>query len=174
MYLYHRVQEVGFRLPEDLKLSDLHARLDHLQSLDAIVQWCHDVSIRLIGELQDTIGQGKVQVINKIIEYMHANFDKEISLNGIADQMRLDPAYLSRTFKQEVGVSFMDYLLTLRIKHAKYLLGKHDMTINEIAEAVGYVNVNSFIRIFKKYEGVTPGQYRDLHYPKKLDVNRVY
>lgn len=174
MYLLHRVQEAGLKLSEQLRLSELHAQLEQLESLASIVDWCHGLSARLIDELQAGVGAGRVDIVSNMMDYVHANFDKEISLSGMADQMGLDTAYVSRCFKQEVGMTFIDYLLTLRIKHAKYLLSKPELTVGEVGEAVGYVNVNSFIRIFKKHEGITPGQYRDLNYPKKLDITRVY
>ncbi|CAM4176103.1 helix-turn-helix domain-containing protein [Paenibacillus alkaliterrae] len=174
MFIYDRVQETGFKPLEELRLTDMHDDMEKMESLPAIVQWCYDFSIRLIKELEAGSGAGKVNFVMKIMEYVHANFDKEISLGGIAEQMGLDAAYVSRCFKQEVGITFIEYLLTLRIKHAKYLLSKPDLTVGEIGEAVGYVNVNSFIRIFKKHEGVTPGQYRELNHPRSLDLGQVY
>jgi YesN/AraC family two-component response regulator len=68
----------------------------------------------------------------------------------------------------------MDYLLSLRLKHAKILLSNSNYSITEISQMVGYFNPASFIRIFKKYEGMPPGQYRAEHTVKALDINQLY
>jgi YesN/AraC family two-component response regulator len=87
--------------------------------------------------------------------------DKELSLVKAADDFRMTPPYLSTYFKQQTGYNFSDYLNRLRIRQAKELLADGKHAIQEIADRVGYNNVNSFIRIFKKYESVTPGQYKE-------------
>ncbi|MFE5321629.1 helix-turn-helix domain-containing protein [Paenibacillus sp. NPDC056579] len=174
MFIYLKVQEADHKPINPLLLPKLHAERERHKSLSTIVKWCHKLADSMLEELQAPSESGKVNVISKIIDYVHTNFDKEISLGGIAQQLGLDMAYVSRCFKQEVGMTFMDYLLMLRLKHAKYLLANPDLTVGEIGEAVGYVNVNSFIRIFKKHEGVTPGQYREQNFPRELDSNQIY
>lgn len=61
------------------------------------------------------------------------------------------------------GINFNDYLNNLRIEHAKELLISLDLRVQEIALQVGYLNVNSFIRMFKRASGLTPGEYRKSH-----------
>lgn len=71
-------------------------------------------------------------------------------------------SYLSRYFKQQTGCNFIYYLYRLRIDKAKEMLKNSGFKINQIAENVGFSDVNNFIRMFKKYEGITPGKYREL------------
>ena len=78
----------------------------------------------------------------------------------IADHMDMNPHYLSKCFKAETGESLRDYINKYRIDAAKKLLLESNMTMKEIAEKVGFIDNNAFIRVFKKYEGVTPGVYR--------------
>ncbi len=103
---------------------------------------------------------------NKIHGFIHNNFsDYNLSLVMIADQFMLNPAYLSRFFKEQSGIGLADYIARLRISESKTLLTYEENTITEVAAVVGYQNVNTFIRIFKKLEGITPGHYRELTTP---------
>jgi two-component system response regulator YesN len=153
---------------------DLHDSLMTLETLDEIIAWMEQTAYQIISGASNVPTDRNRTPIEQILEYIQTNHDKEISLNGIADQLGLDPSYLSRLFKQAVGLNFMDYLLSLRIKHAKMLLVTTEHSVTEISHMVGYLNTASFIRIFKKYEGVPPGQYRAGSMDKKLDIQEIY
>src|SRR5690606_26763988 len=113
-------------------------------------------------------------VTTQIVDYIQANYKNDISLNGIADKLGLDPSHISRLFKQDLGINFSKYLINLRIQEAKRLLQESELSVKEIGEAVGYINTHSFIRIFKKYEGIPPGKYRENVHPKFLDSKEIY
>jgi two-component system, response regulator YesN len=81
----------------------------------------------------------------------------------IAEQLGMSKKYLSNFFSEQIGISFSNYLTNLRMKKANELLLNTDMKIREISEAVGYRNVNSFVRFYKKHEGVTPGELRKVN-----------
>jgi two-component system response regulator YesN len=68
---------------------------------------------------------------------------------------------LSRRFREETGQTFTDYLIQIRIKNAKEMLSNPKYKIGDIAAKVNLGNVSNFSKIFKKHEGITPGQYRD-------------
>jgi AraC-like DNA-binding protein len=77
--------------------------------------------------------------------------------------MGMSAGHFSRTFKEEVGEKYVEYIAKVRLAKAKRLLLETDMKIDEIAEQVGYWGRNSFIRIFRRYEGTTPAKYRSIH-----------
>jgi two-component system response regulator YesN len=153
---------------------DLHDSLMKLETLDEIIAWMEQTAYQIISGASNSPTDRNRTPVEQILEYIQTNHDKEISLNGIADQLGLDPSYLSRLFKQALGLNFMDYLLSLRIKHAKMLLVTTEHSVTEISQMVGYHNTASFIRIFKKNEGVPPGQYRAENTDKKLDIQEIY
>lgn len=95
----------------------------------------------------------------KMIDYIHENFTRDISLDEISEYFNMTSAYFSTVFKYYTGYNFKDYLNSYRVKVSKELLQNSNLKINEVAEKVGCNNVNTFIRIFKKYEGMSPGQY---------------
>jgi AraC-like DNA-binding protein len=98
--------------------------------------------------------------IKKILEIIANNYHTPISLESCADAVGMTPYCISREFKNYTGVNFIDYLTRVRLDKAEELLHSTFLTINEIAGRVGY-QPNYFLRIFKKVEGVTPGQYRE-------------
>lgn len=111
-------------------------------------------------------------MISKIIKYIDKNFDKDISLNMVSSEVFLSPSYLSKIFKQETGYSFMQYLTKKRIQRAKEMLQNPDHKISDVAKELSCGNVQNFIRMFKIYEGMTPGHYRGLYVKNNLDSDQ--
>ena len=103
---------------------------------------------------------------SKILDYIHENFMEDLSLTMIADHFSLSEGYVSKLFKKATQVKFKTYLSRLKVQRAKELLETENHKINEISERVGYRNVNTFIRVFKELEGVSPGEYKKMHLEK--------
>jgi YesN/AraC family two-component response regulator len=98
----------------------------------------------------------------QIAGYIEEHYaDHSLSLNSLADQFRLTPQYLSGFFKKHIGYNLADYMTRVRVERAKMLLLDDSLSLNQIAELVGYAKDAGLIRVFKKYVGVTPGKYRD-------------
>ena len=91
------------------------------------------------------------------------HFMEKLTLQEIANANFVTRHSLTLAFKDIVGINFKEYLILFRITEAKKLLITTDLSVSQIAEAVGYGNVNNFLRIFKKREQTTPLQYRK-HY----------
>lgn len=98
--------------------------------------------------------------------YISDHFNRKLTLQEIADANYISRHALSLGFKEVVGITFKEYLLLFRLTEAKKLLTATTMSVAQIGEAVGYVNVNNFLKIFKEKEHVTPLQYRK-QYPQK-------
>ena len=88
--------------------------------------------------------------------------DSSLSLNGVAGYLGVNPSYLSKLFTEALHKHFNDYLNECRVEEAKKLLMTNRLTVKEIGYRTGFNSVQNFIRVFKRYENVTPGQYRDL------------
>ena len=96
----------------------------------------------------------------RLLEYIHANYQTDISLNDVAEAFSITPTYVSMLFKKEYKTNFKDYLNRYKIEQAKEIMKKNPTIKNkELSEAVGYNSVNTFLRLFKKYTGETPGRY---------------
>lgn len=99
--------------------------------------------------------------IARVMSYISLHYgNSELSLNLLSEEFGISPNYLSKTFKQSTGINFVDYVIAVRMQAAQRLLLEDDRTVNQIAEQVGYTNVTSFMRSFKKFSGMTPSEYR--------------
>jgi YesN/AraC family two-component response regulator len=96
----------------------------------------------------------------EVVNYIHDHYQEELSIEWFAGKMNMSVSHFSRTFKEVVGEKYVEYVTKHRLAVAKQLLSDTEMKIEEIAERVGYLGSNAFIRIFRKYEGITPGKYR--------------
>jgi YesN/AraC family two-component response regulator len=99
-------------------------------------------------------------IVDFVQEYLQTHYTQDITLDLLADKLNISRSYLSTYFKEKTGIYFIDYVNSFRIQKAKQLLAKSDIKIHEAAAQVGYQNINSFNRMFKKFTGVTPSEYR--------------
>lgn len=98
--------------------------------------------------------------INKAVEYMHGNFGVKIIDKKLAAISNMAESYFIHIFKQELGMTPMEYLNKLRIEKAKKLLDGGDNNITEVAEMCGYCSASYFSNCFNKEVGMTPSNYR--------------
>lgn len=98
-------------------------------------------------------------IVKEILQYIDDNFSRDFGLNELADMTHMNPAYLSILFKEEAGQSFVKYLTSFRMKKARELLDQGYM-VGEVSSMVGYNNYRYFCDIFKKYENMTPNEYK--------------
>lgn len=101
--------------------------------------------------------------IEKIEEGIRENLlDVNLSVASLAEFLKITPSYLSRFFKRKTGKGVLEYIHECRVEKAKeIMLQNPDVKAKEVAEAVGFANLATFIRVFKKREGITPGQFRE-------------
>lgn len=107
---------------------------------------------------EDTGGDENI-VIQKAMSYIQAHYAEDLTREDVADAVFLSSAYFSRFFKQKTGLSFIDYLTTVRMQKAVELLGSR-MKVGEIAKKVGYQSRNRFFINFRLYSGYNPTEYR--------------
>ncbi|MCL2579226.1 MAG: AraC family transcriptional regulator [Oscillospiraceae bacterium] len=101
-------------------------------------------------------------MVRDIRNYIASHYNEKTTLARLAAHFNLDPYYLQKLFKRYIGQSPMEYIIYLRMSHAKNLIRTSTMSISEIAYTVGIDNISHFTRQFKKLEGMTPGHYRRL------------
>lgn len=101
------------------------------------------------------------RVIEQAKQFIAEHYHEDLTLNKIAETVFMSPNYFSNLFSNEVGESFLEYLTSLRLHKAKQLLGEKDAKAFEVGEKVGYDNPQYFSKIFKKYTGMTPSEYRE-------------
>lgn len=98
---------------------------------------------------------------DRLLEYVEKHYaDMSLSLERIADEFRVSTSFVSHFFSEQTGMPFRGHVSRLRIEHTKKLLAESDMPLREIVKRVGYINVSSFIKKFKRDTGMTPGEWR--------------
>ncbi|WP_340017188.1 response regulator [Paenibacillus sp. FSL K6-1318] len=100
-------------------------------------------------------------VIHSLCSYVKENLEKDLSLVRLAELHHFNPSYLSRFFKQEMGINVSEFIDDCRIRRAKELLQNTNLMVREVALQVGYEAAHSFTRLFKKLTGMTPQEYRE-------------
>jgi len=118
----------------------------------------------LAGEFKDgmasTRKQLPLQLMKVITDYIDKRFNRDLPISELADVINLSEDYFSAKFKESMGVSPHQYIMSKRLDEAKHLLRHTDQSIDEIATMVGYKNQAYFATIFKRHFGMTPTQYK--------------
>jgi AraC-like DNA-binding protein len=157
------MQESGIALTQLHRAGEsLYEELYDLQIVSEIEEWFWTrLIVPLINIFRDRQNSQYHNISEKIIDMIHRYYDTDLTIEKCAEAMHYNANYLSGVFRKETNMTFSEYLTAYRFTVAKKWLAETDMTIKEIAERLGYINSQNFIRSFRKLENVTPGQYRD-------------
>lgn len=98
--------------------------------------------------------------VQKAMDFIRRNLDKDLSRGEIAEAIFLNPEYLSRLFRKETGGSLSDYILSEKMRAAQSLLSETGIPVSLVASKVGYSNFSYFSQVFKKHTGCSPMEYR--------------
>ncbi|MGE4283362.1 MAG: helix-turn-helix domain-containing protein [Clostridia bacterium] len=129
-------------------------------NMDEVIEWL----IIFVSQIFSKDGKSSTyqnKIVVKALEIIEEEYNKNIGLSYICEKLNISEAYFSKLFKEESGRNFKDYLTLLRIEKAKEFLNESALTISEISYMVGYNNYNQFSKMFKKYEGIPPHEYRE-------------
>lgn len=103
------------------------------------------------------------RTIHEIEQYLRAFYYEDINLQMLSERFYLSPSHISRTFKQQFGANLSDYVSRLRIEKAKVLLADPAIKISSIASSIGYQDEKYFSKAFKRFVGMSPKQFRNMH-----------
>ncbi|MGI6566046.1 MAG: PocR ligand-binding domain-containing protein [Limnochordia bacterium] len=131
-----------------------------LEPIEEICAWIVKVLDAFMDEVYAAAESRDLPVIRQAVSYIKEHFREELTLEDVAQEVHFSPFYVSRLFKEELGLTFIEYLTKIRIDEAKRLLLETNKTVSEIADLVGYQDPSYFTKVFKKREGVTPTQFR--------------
>jgi two-component system response regulator YesN len=143
--------------------TDPYRELLDQDSMDKIGKWFHRLIYLTTAYIEREMNAKGNHHITRVIDIIKRNYSQDISLNSVAEELNLNPAYISRLFKQITGQPFVDVLKKARIERSKELLVQSDLKINEISKQVGYSNSYYFIKVFKDMMGLTPGEYKKMN-----------
>jgi len=147
-------------------INDIYAEYD--QKNYGYLEYIRCILVELLILIMRKIGQQsrlpvKSDVVANMIKYANDHYSEQLRLSKLSQLLGYSVPHLSQKFSKETGMGFMDYLHQVRIAHACQLLETTNMTVSEIAEAVGYSGTKYFTEIFKKNLSLTPKAFRNLH-----------
>lgn len=111
----------------------------------------------------DTAVGEKSDFLEEALHYIHSHLESKLNLEDVAGQVFINAQYFSRVFRREMGVTFTEYVNTLRVKKASDLLANTSYPAYRIANECGFSDPSYFNRIFFKYMNQTPQKYRRIH-----------
>lgn len=147
----------------DLRELDIMGRLLKCDRVHEMKQQIEEILKEICLFIQQNKKGKKEHLIENVIQHIENNyFNADLSVSDIAGKFELTAAYLTRLFKEQTGEGIFDYITKVRIEKAKQLLKNQQYSIKDVTLKVGYYSSTAFIRTFKKYEGITPGSYKDM------------
>lgn len=134
-------------------------RMERCSSTQALEQLLLEWVTRVAEAVKEK-KEEKLPIAAFVMEYIQDHLSEEIYMDVLADKLKISSGYLSSYFKAKTGKNIVDYINETRIEKATALLADSRIKIHDAAKAVGYQNITSFNRMFKKYTGMTPSEYR--------------
>ncbi len=135
-------------------------RMLKANSIESARHIMNDIFREITDHLKKCLTNEYPNWVQEIIDFVDDNYsDPNLNVSILADKLNMNLSYVGRTFKSYTGYGITDMIHIRRIEECKrrLLLGE---SVREAAESIGYLDSKSLIRIFKKYEGITPGQYK--------------
>ncbi|MNJ58120.1 HTH-type transcriptional activator Btr [compost metagenome] len=101
-----------------------------------------------------------VSPVQRALAYIHDHLDQSLSLSQVAKHVHMNPNYFSEVFKRETGQNYIEFVTQAKLRKAMTLLRETPAKISEVAYQIGYEDIKHFNRLFKKFTGLTPSEYR--------------
>ncbi len=136
-------------------------KIERANSVEELYQLGRNIVMFYINDIKSENMITKNPTINKAIEYIHNNLDKELTLDEVSKSVFVSSTYLSHLFSKCIKMTFSQYIIHTRIQKSKYLLTNTNMSIMEIALECGFNSQSYFSNVFKKIELMTPKEYRE-------------
>lgn len=159
------------RAAMEVNLEDTTLHQDNMEAIQELINGStvsalRERMTRFLQKVCDYVDErnksNKVRLKEGVMAYIAESYgDPNMSVSSISDYFNVHPSYLSRYFKEKTGETLNDYISKYRVERSKELLLQHDILIKDVGAMVGICSTSSFIRVFKKYEGVTPSIYRE-------------
>ena len=158
MSISHRMGKEDAKFLESLNYEE---RLMNVDSMEELRDVSKSIFSSIIDHMESQEKESMPAWMDDVQVYIQEHYtDQGLSVSGIADEYGFTVSHLSRTFKSVIGIGLLEYIQKLRVDKAKELL-EGGASVNDAAVGSGYLDAKALTRAFKKYEGITPGSYRE-------------
>lgn len=163
-YLVLFNQAVYTEIPVALEDSEVMFRkLMALETMQEGKVYLREYVMMVLQKVQTMKSDKTVVIMDKLITYINNHYNENITLEMLSEMSGFSLHYLSKVFKKHLDMNFSEYLSFIRIKVAKRRLQNPENSVKEISMEVGYTDPNYFARVFRKFEHMTPTEYRNRH-----------
>lgn len=142
---------------------DIINKLNEATSFKKLLAVSTNIIELITKNMLSSIYNGRSQIVSKALQYINKNYNEKISLKDIETNLHVNSSYFSTLFKHEMGVTFTDYLNSLKIERACGLLTNTNLSIIDVSLSTGFDDQSYFTKVFKKAKGITPKEYRSSH-----------
>ncbi|MDP5276298.1 response regulator [Chengkuizengella axinellae] len=147
------MNEMGFDVESPLIFS-------HIENVQQLKTEANVILRKMIQPFEEMSAPVAPDLLSRMKNYVYENANHEISLEMLADYVKLSPYYVSKLFKEQFGTNYIDFLTQCRLERAIQLMKDPQISLKEITYEIGYKDPNYFSRVFKKKYGVSPTEYR--------------
>ncbi len=158
-----QIFEISHRYMKDMR---------SLKNQEDLTHWLAGTLNRFMRHVFDMMDVKHTEAMHKVKEYMNYNYTRKLTLEEAAAIVGYSPAYFSRIFKDEMGLTFKEALNSIRIERSKSLLLSSQASISEICSMVGFNDQSYYCKVFKKLSGVTPDRFRKRS--RRIDSEKEY
>ncbi|MCD9024648.1 helix-turn-helix domain-containing protein [Cohnella silvisoli] len=156
--------EFGMEHSLSLFSYNIYQHLSGIRTIEQIVLWSKTEFYPVIIEnITKSRGLQNHDTVQKALNYIHLHYNEDLSQSIVSELVSIPSSQFSKFFKEEVGMTFTDYIIMYRMERAKEILLKTDQKIGDIATYLRYNNSQNFIRVFKQFTGSTPKEYKEQH-----------
>lgn len=148
-----------YQIPKDIDVTGIYSSFRLCADIEEYKRLCKD----FIANINDYIKSHRKEgdyIVDYIISYIDQHYSEDLYIELLSEKLNLTSNYVSSYFKDKFGITLNDYINNYRIRKAKELLEDTNLKIKDISISIGITNVDRFIRLFKKYFGKTPAEYR--------------
>ncbi len=146
--------------------------MQRLGSQEDLTHWLAGTLSRFMNHVFEMLDVKHTEAMHRVKEYMNTNFSRPISLEEAASLVGYSPAYFSRIFKDEMGITFKESLNSIRIEKSKHLLLSSNASISDICSMVGFNDQSYYCKVFKRLSGITPDRFRKRS--RRIDSAKEY
>ena len=154
-YFYDNDVDVSELFDGDYSYSDYMDSFEHTESLSAAVRYMLDKAEKLH---RKSLPMSDVE---KAKSFIAENLSDAVTVRDVADYVGLSPEYFTKLFKQETGLNIKEYILQTKVEAAKEMMSHSDLSVSLVAMELGWSNFSHFTQVFKKFENMTPTEYKN-------------
>lgn len=174
-YVCFDIVNMVIKTVNEMNLTEINrdiANIMQFTSLEGLEKKLEVLTVKICKAVDDRKRSRESDLNMRIIDFVNLNYDDvNLSLEIVSEQFNLSTYSLSRLFKEITGLTFTDYITKLRMDKAKFQLLNTNEALKDVVASIGYTDLASFIRKFKKLEGITPGEYRKIYSDRKSQVS---